>query len=524
MKLHKSLLMFGLPLLLLLNACNYGSTTTITNNSKSMSAYQNWISSLTAESYTVAQGSAYLLTESACSELLNIFNSCFANNPSSPYVFPAPPIGHSYVDPFYATPFTITSPTGESSNMFYRLTNNEAMITLVAYPDKAAYFGFTSYMFSRESDWYSPQPVAAVLTPDPSRYQVFGSSGDTVNDVIVQNKFGSPWGGNIIMYVTTANISIANSLITNATANGINPNSIFINPIGSNIHLGANESADDMATLIRYAVPQESTAAATWIANVNNNVIVYKVSNTSLPAYTYGDTPYTKRGVSNSEQQLQNSLNELSGLLQAWLQSNQAGTIKIQSFAEVQTDSPDGTPEGGLVGSNCIATGIPCAGDNTNAIYSFQFTKALPESNTMFIAGINHNQLSNTSYFNISLYNPVTSMGLISLSQTNPLAVGFDSGILAGSAAAVLQGLGIYNQASAQLIANLPALYVTQISWICSNPATALYCINLSQTSLLTTESMSFAERAYILPGTTTAPNPNILLYPRIIAGAASLY
>ena len=47
--------------------------------------------------------------------------------------------------------------------------------------------------------------------------------------------------GSFVMYITTSNQDLANALITNAKANGINPNSIFVEPVGSNVITGNDQ-------------------------------------------------------------------------------------------------------------------------------------------------------------------------------------------------------------------------------------------------------------------------------------------
>ena len=56
------------------------------------------------------------------------------------------------------------------------------------------------------------------------------------------------------MFITTSNQDVANNLIAKAKAKGINPNSIFAEPLGSSMHVGNAGVADDLITLIRYAI------------------------------------------------------------------------------------------------------------------------------------------------------------------------------------------------------------------------------------------------------------------------------
>ena len=83
--------------------------------------WQGWVDSLTGSGYTVAQGGVFTIDNAACAEIVAVFGSCFGNNSAAPYIVPQPPIGDTYVDPDYATPFTVAGATGAPSNMFFRL-------------------------------------------------------------------------------------------------------------------------------------------------------------------------------------------------------------------------------------------------------------------------------------------------------------------------------------------------------------------------------------------------------------------
>ncbi len=234
-----------------------------------MQQYQSWITNLSNSDYTVAKGSIFLMQNSDCAKFISIFNSCFGQNPAAPYIIPELPVESSYVDPHYATELLDKGPQGESTtNIFYRLNNNDAMMVLVYYPPNAAYFGYQSYVFTRDANNYSniTPPRARNISPNPNRYELFASIGNDINNVVVTNQYLSPWNGNVILYITTPNSSLASQLVANATANGINPNSIFVEPIGDNVITGDGESADDLITLIRYAMvdPNYAEQAANW--------------------------------------------------------------------------------------------------------------------------------------------------------------------------------------------------------------------------------------------------------------------
>jgi len=483
--------------------------------------FANSINKLSTKGYLVAQGNAFLMKNTNCPLFISIFNSCFDQNPAAPYIIPQPPVEQSYVDPFYAQALTTPGPTGAPTNIIYRLADNDALVTIVSYPPLAAYLGYQSYVFTSASiNFPIPFPLQ-IVSPDPSRFEIFGSVGNDVNSVIIQNKIGVPWGGKVVMYITTSNQELANTIIANVATENIDPNFIFVEPIGSNVKTGNGSTADDLVTLIRYAVPASASAANSWTNALSSNVLVYKVSKPNINVSRYGVNQYTARIDTTDERRLQDSLNQLAALLQTYLASAQPSIIDIKATIPSSQDNTSGIPSFGFVGSVCINKGTICNGDNQDtSTYAMLKLSMLGETETAFIAGINHNVVNNTYYVSDDISNAATSSGVASSSQTNPGVVGFDSGVLTGSALAVLQELGI--QVPDSLRPALPYLYVTFIARNCNNPTIASaqkYCINLMGDSLIPASSpISFTERSYIRPGTTTGGNVNIMVYPQLIA------
>lgn len=500
---------------------------------KSIEDYAHWIKNL-PPGYKVKQGNAYLMLNTDCPLYVSIFDSCFGQNPASPYIIPQPPIEDSYVDPYYATALEEPGPDGSTTDIIYRLSDHDALVTIVSYPPKAAYFGYQSYVFTREASYYDDitPPRARTVSPDPARYEIFGSIGNDVNNIIVQNQYGVPWNGSVVMYVTTSNSQLANALIANAENHGINPDSIFVEPVGSNVITGNGSQADDMVTLMRYAVPESSSAANLWNSALATNVLVYKVSKPDISVSRYGTNAYTAHIVNNQETtfspSLSTALQQLAGLLQTYLTSKQSKPSEYQPTLITTADNAEGVPYAGLVGSYCIEYGVLAEGDNQDtSTYTTLTLKRLGLEETAFIVGVNHNVtgLNNTRYVSVDIYDAANSSGVASSSQTNPEAVGFDSGVLTGSAEAVLQALGItVPEGDTDLISNLSNLYVAGIARDITNPtiaAASQYCINLEGTSLVPLlYPISITERSYIVPGTTTGGNVNYMVYPLVIAAS----
>jgi hypothetical protein len=519
----KKILARSTPLLsafFLLTGCGGdGGTTT---SQTTLQSYTDAVVALRKDGYRVMPGNAFLFTNADCPTFVAIFGSCFGNNSAAPYVVPQVPIEGSYVDPNYAAPLNATGPNGQTTNIVYRLSDDDALITVVSYPSTAAYFGYQSYVFTSEISNYPvslPLQVVAPHGADPaSRYELFASVGNDINNVVVQNQFQSPWNGQVVVYVTTSNQTLANALVQQLSANGVNAKAILIERLGANVRTGNVQTADDLVTLIRYAEPQDQNAANNWLNNVNNYVKVYKVSK-PMSVTRYPTNRYTPRS-SNSELLLTASLDELAGLLNGWLTSVQTTqTIQTKTFTPSTVYDPVTQTPAGLVGSDCIEKGTICAGDNQDTYtYAVSPKIQLGANDTMVVAGLNHNLFANSSYISLAIYNASEAAGVASASQTNPDAVGFNQGTLTGSAEAVLRDLGLYNNASAALKLALPKLYVSLISRNCSYAIN--YCVDLEGTSLIPADAnIDMYERAYLRPGDTTAADLNNMLRPRVISG-----
>ena len=481
-----------------------------------MASWESWVKNLHYGGYTVDQGTVVEVDNAACQQFITVFGSCFGNNSAAPYIIPVPPVDFTIVDPYYASSFAMYGETGSTSNMFYRLSDSDALVTIVLPPPKAAYLGYQSYLFSRVTSGYTGSSSGKTVSPDPGRYEIFASLGNDLNSVMLQRSIGSFWGGEPVVYVTASNSSIANSIKANAAALGLDSTRIFIEPLGDNVLTGSSLAADDLITLFRYALPEDSTASTQWLSTLRSNIRVYRV-HTRAAVSRYPTPIYSSKTGTDETATYAAPLNELSSLLSTWLTGHQGAgvttTIKMQPSEQLdETGQPVG-----LVGAQCIVQGTSCLGDNQDTdSYRSGVIGTLTGNNMAIVAGVNHTLTDNASYISLAVYNAFTLTATAGASQTNPLAVGFNSGVMTGSAEAVLRSLGLYDFASSTLKAALPNLYVEFVARTCTWVPT--YCIELGNpASLPLTAPIIITQRAYIRPGSTTGANPNIMQTPRVI-------
>jgi hypothetical protein len=510
----------------LMMACNGGSDSTATS-SQEMARTNAAIKSIAASDYVVTQGNIFLFTNSNCPQFIDIFGSCFGNNAAAPYVISQPPTEGTYIDPYYAAPLNVTGPDGVNTNIAYRLGDQDALLTVVKYPPKGAYFGYQSYVFTSEISNYPQSRPLQVVSPDKDRYEIFGSVGNDVNNIIVENQSGSPWDGKVIIYITTSNQLLADQITSKLIGKGVNPKSIMIEKLGANVRTGRDKEADDLVTLMRYALPQDVTAGEDWYSKIDSNVTVYKVSNPSAAIVRFPENQYTAR-TGNSELQLISALDELASLLQSWSSARPTlgslSAVSTSTFTRSSIDL-DGIPTG-LVGSDCIEKGTICAGDNQDtSTYAFSPKFDLSSDSILFVAGVDHNKFNNSSYISLSIYNANQMAGIASSSQANYSAVGFNSGSLTGSdnvvssAEYVLREIGLYDAASNILKLALPNLYINLVAKNCS--IAVQYCVDLDGNNLIPDTNpptpINMYERSYIRPGATTGASPNVMVFPRVI-------
>jgi hypothetical protein len=389
-----------------------------------------------------------------------------------------------------------------------------------------------SYVFTSQSSNYvgitPPRPPTP--SPDPNRYEIFASIGNDVNDVIVQNQLGvPPWNNAIVAYITTSNTKLAEALVGRAKRLGIDPNSIFVEPVGSNVITGDGPQADDMVTLMRYAIPRVLAVADKWTDLLSKNVLVYKVSNRSLSVQRYGAIGYTPHIVNTNEKSyvpsLRTALRQLAALLRNYLVAKQVSGAEYRPLVATTKVNSEGVPDGGLVGSVCIQYGISCLGDDQDtSTYALLRLSMLGSEEAAFVVGVNHNRpdLDNTRYVSVGVYDAGDQTGVAAASQTNPRAVGFDRGSLNGSAKGILDALGISIPSHyKELIDNLPNLYVAAMARDINNPTIAparQYTIDLQGDSLPINAKLVITERSYIVPRTTTGGNVDDMLYPLVVA------
>ncbi|MDE8344128.1 MAG: hypothetical protein POG24_09950 [Acidocella sp.] len=208
--------------------------------------------------------------------------------------------------------------------------------------------------------------------------------------------------------------------------------------------------------------------------------------------------------------------------MQGWIATQETKSkLTIKRVSASMRASATGQPLNGNIGDICIEHGILCNGDSQDTIYWSGFVGHIGPGQLFAAVGVNQAVTNNTNVLSLNLEDTTTLSGLNAISQINIVAAGFDNGgVLDGSAALVLQTLGLWGQASPQLQQDAPDLYVHIFSRACN--ATQTYCNNNFVTEIPLDvipyqDNVLFYQRTYALPGSEAGPNPYYVQSPYII-------
>ena len=484
--------------------------------------WATWLESLPSGDFEVTQGTVWLMeADTNCPNLVDVFDSCFANNAAAPYLIPRYPISGSY-----ESWYTVTSgdePKGDGTyfestegelwgesdgipyNAIFRVAADEAFVQIVNLPPSAAYLGSQSYVFSRDVGYYEDQgdeltpkcsPLDSDANYDPpticnpdnpdfdstNRISVFASVGDAINfEEIRERDETLGWGGGTVVFITTHNKSLAEELALQASEAGLDEGRIFVEELYDNTSIGKGENSDEFISLIRYALPEDEAAGNAWKEDRDRNILAYRVTANDVGSEGYGSpfpdnpTGYAKKAATDVEvdKGYTDSLYQLGEILKEWIDaeiprsyhlSADASNLEMDISTECQlTEDEQVTPC--FVGKVCLETHANCFGDSQDTdSYRFGGVGWLLERDVVFVIGVNHTKLNAATYLSLSFYDTLNAWGKAATSQTNGTAVGFSQGYFDGSAEEVLEALGLLSQVSATLNENLSDLYVIVVN------------------------------------------------------------
>jgi len=170
---------------------------------------------LEADGFAVARGYWTLWGADECKYPIQTIGYCYGNNPTAPYMLAVvPPWEDEYVDQRF---HHIMNEPQRNMSPTYRLDTREALIVVAQMPPSARYFGMGSNVFTREAAFNPNDRIFPIVaadpllqgilfggSPDPARRMMVASIGNSINNVVIENKTGqSPWNRPAYMIITS---------------------------------------------------------------------------------------------------------------------------------------------------------------------------------------------------------------------------------------------------------------------------------------------------------------------------------
>ncbi len=261
---------------------------------------------LTARGFQVNPGYPILYEEDACAKYTyTALQSCFGNNPVSPYVIPLVKAWpNEYVGP---TPVNTFGEVQPGYIPTYRLDRRDAVVIYGQMPPPGKYMSLVTYEWSRHGRWKAKDynqwantpnhpPMRYVFStippddPKSGRIWTFSTLGESVDNVAMQQKSGKDPFGKDRYFIITPSAMTDQAVRRVLQAQGVPDDDIFteeipsrddLGPIGP---LGMGENAIDFWTLFKYAIPDDQDAAQQWWDSFKGDNPMLKVMRVRAPS------------------------------------------------------------------------------------------------------------------------------------------------------------------------------------------------------------------------------------------------
>lgn len=466
------------------------------------------------------RGVMKLMKRVDCNRNIPVFGNCFGFNPAAPYIVPAfPPAKDEYIDPYYGHAMTV--PNQVEQRMSWRMRNQDARVLIGLTPPRGAYFGYQTYVFSREGrpgafikrsllDFFKPE-IGEVLFgggPNPDRMMLFAGPLNAVNQKSISASLEKSDGfQELVALVTTADKRTARLIKDKLIAAGLTENRIFVEGMPEQLRYGHGKSADEFMTLIRYALPDPTLAREAEAYQRDPQFIAMRLE-FDLPESgkePFPQMPFEKR-TATSEARYSAAKYELMDIVR--------DKLKIKD--EFSAKSMGKASSLGLNGLDCLVDGMNCLGETQDTdTYRFSSRMLLDEPGaTIAVVGVDHSAVGNATYVSLSVNNSVEVRGVAAVSQTGETA-GFVTGQLRGSADRFLA----HYAPSDETLKNrkMPALFVHFFARDCG---ALIECTEISEDPVLGIPHgvrMGLLSRAYLRPGTWLGPDPDQMESPLVL-------
>lgn len=505
------------------------------------------IADLVASGFQVSQGYPMLYTQEDCiAHTYPTLKNCFQANPAAPYVVPVLKLWpEEYWDPALVNAFVETDPEYPDKDpeytVTYRLDPREAIVIYGQMPPPGRYMGLQTWEFSEHGKWKPKdydqwantedlvipmQYLFDTIPPeDPKSRRVISLSalGDVINNVVMQRKLrelgeedDNPFGKTLYFIITPSG-STDNAIRLALQAQGIPDGKIFteqiprrddFDPIGP---LGMGKNAIDFFTAFRYAVPddggEEGTPSYDWRKAPPLSVLRVRAPDYVGPVERHKSLSFVER-TANSELYLESDLQELVDAV-----CDSVSTYAGLTSADCALPPPassflvDLVRDYGWTGPYCRDIGMDCLGDQQEAAYFFSSPRQTDDGEVYAVVSTLATETDNAIYVGLSA-NDASIMGGVPDGTLLDTELKGSANIYAGTVGNTDKFFVHYFTKDCDILANVPEALEN--------------CTEISGMSTIGDPDLQgqimISLRDYIAPGTTSGPDSNLLLTPRIIS------
>ncbi len=478
---------------------------------------QRLMSDLTDQGYEVQRGYLKLYTIDDCQYSYRVMESCYGNNPAAPYVLSAVP----YWDNEFRDPATYDAfgPTKDGHGITFRFDRSEAVLIFGVLPPPAAYFGFQTYLFSREGTYNTnsgpykflsnePQRLStffATIPKNPKRVQIFSSLSNSINHVVIQSQSGAAFDQERY-FIVTPDQNMDATVRAALERLAIDNTHILTEPLPPTAWTGLHEQADDFLTVMRYAMPHDTGAPGTPSDAWRNSppLVVLRIRDVRQvrPPMPYPPVVIENR-TANREDWLKPEMNRLMAEVGAkWGQPCAAADCSDRAMTIQDLQAPPMN----LVGPLCTEIGMNCLGDTQDTTYQMGPNLTLDNEEVYAVVGTLGTRTGNASYSGVSINDSLQKKGIANINDAQLQDTAMD---YAGK------------------VRNADKFYVYYITRKCSGleALTKGHCLSVTENMIPPCSPNAGAacgyakvvQRNYIRPGTQRGPDSTLVLAPKIL-------
>lgn len=450
---------------------------------------------LTAQGFESTGGYFDGLDVSDCPTIVPVMGMCYAMNPAAPYIMPAvKPCDDEFVDP--ATELAFGTVRAGYSYIF-RLDPREAIMIIAELPPPARYFGFQTYLFTRQGSidtsnaryafvYQYFRPVLDLffrLSPNPDRLLQFASLSNAINNVVIEEQSGGSFSQHRV-FIITPDQFMDRAVRTSLENTGVPTENIFTEPIPSSMRLGLDEDADDFVQIIRYAMPEDADLAQKWRQDLPMIVLRVRSKDPSRPPEPYPADFAPEPRTANSEIGLMEDLDKLNNAVRArWglPPLSRADSTWQDHFIEIQRrDAFD------LVGPDCTRNTMHCLGDTQDTNYLYSVYLPLDHGEINAVVGTLGTETDNAYYVGFGLTRKEDLVGFANVTDEQ----------LWGTA----QGY------ADSTVSDPDKFFVWYVSRDCGR-VSGTNCTEVSESDIPRGGTLRISIRNYVVPDTRRGPN-----------------